>query len=120
MTRVRPRLRKAPGARAAGAVRHLDVAKLRAQRGVVDVKTGHLRNHLSRYLQHVRRTGETIVVLDRAVPVAEIRPWSGEARGTPSDVWGSRARFETLAGAWEDFDLPDCRTHARKQRSPLD
>ncbi len=36
------------------------------------VSISNLKNHLSRYLRHVR-SGEVVVVLDRERPVAEIR-----------------------------------------------
>lgn len=35
-----------------------------------------LKNQLSRYLDYVR-AGETVMVLDRKVPIAELRPISG-------------------------------------------
>ena len=38
-------------------------------------KVSDLKNQLSRYLDYVRH-GETILVLDRKVPVAELRPVS--------------------------------------------
>jgi antitoxin (DNA-binding transcriptional repressor) of toxin-antitoxin stability system len=49
------------------------------------VKIAELRNHLSRYLDHVR-AGGTLLVLDRRRPIAEIRPvaaWA--ARGASGD-----------------------------------
>ena len=36
-----------------------------------------LKNQLSRYLDYVRQ-GETVIVLDRKIPVAELRPISQE------------------------------------------
>lgn len=47
------------------------------------VKIAELKNHLSRYLDHVR-SGESVLVLDRDQPVARIVPLArlgGEARG---------------------------------------
>lgn len=87
----------------------------------MEVKTGHLRNHLSRYLKRVRQTGETIVVLDRNEPVAEIRPYSKAEAATPQDIWTRRAHFMARAGAIEeDLPLPERRTAAHKDRNPLD
>ena len=49
------------------------------------VKIAELRNHLSRYLDHVR-AGGTLVVLDRNHPIAEIRPIATpSARGASED-----------------------------------
>lgn len=87
----------------------------------MEVKTGALRDNLSRYLKRVRQTGDTIIVLDRDVPVAEIRPYEGEHTGASSGVWGLRAQFEAQAGALdEDFVLPQRHTQSRKQKNPLD
>jgi prevent-host-death family protein len=36
------------------------------------VKTAALKNNLSRYLRHVRETGEEIIVCDRDTPIARI------------------------------------------------
>jgi len=38
-------------------------------------KVSELKNQLSRYLDYVRH-GETVLVLDRKIPVAELRPVS--------------------------------------------
>ena len=85
------------------------------------IKTGNLRNNLSRYLKRVRQTGETIVVLDREEPVAELRPFSGAAADSTRDVWGQREHFILQTGPWsEDFELPVRQTHAHKQSNPLD
>jgi antitoxin (DNA-binding transcriptional repressor) of toxin-antitoxin stability system len=40
-------------------------------------KVSDLKNQLSRYLDYVRN-GETVLVLDRKVPVAELRPVSAK------------------------------------------
>src|SRR5213593_1194028 len=49
------------------------------------VKIAELRNHLSRYLDHVR-AGGTLLVLDRKRPIAEIRPIAAPpARGVNAD-----------------------------------
>lgn len=85
------------------------------------VKTGSLRNNLSRYLKRVRQTGETIVVLDRDMPVAEIRPFQGEQTENAPSVWAMRAHFEKQSGAInEEFELAARQTHPRKDRNPLD
>jgi len=87
----------------------------------MEVKTGSLRNNLSRYLKRVRQTGDTIVVLDRDVPVAEIHPFRGDNAGTASDVWGMRMQYEARSGNLdEEFELPDRATHSRKKKNPLD
>jgi len=52
-------------------------------------KIAELKNHLSRYLDHVR-SGESVLVLDRDQPVAQIVPLS---RPTP----GSRGHDGRLA-----------------------
>ena len=41
-------------------------------------RVSDLKNQLSRYLDYVRH-GETVLVLDRKIPVAELRPVSQEA-----------------------------------------
>ena len=43
-------------------------------------RVSDLKNQLSRYLDYVRH-GETVLVLDRTVPVAELRPLSEKAPG---------------------------------------
>ncbi|MCC5839712.1 MAG: type II toxin-antitoxin system Phd/YefM family antitoxin [Opitutales bacterium] len=85
------------------------------------MKTGNLRNNLSRYLKRVRQTGETIVVLDREEPVAELRPYGGTVAEVAKDVWSQRERHIREKGGWtEDFELPTRRTHAHKHDNPLD
>lgn len=87
----------------------------------MEVKTGKLRNQLSRYLNRVRRTGDTIIVLDRDLPIAEIRPYEADATENRSDVWSRRAQMEVqLGGLDEDFELPERLTRSGKQANPLD
>lgn len=87
----------------------------------MEVKTGNLRNNLSRYLKRVRQTGDTIVILDRDVPIAEIHPFQGKNADTASDVWGIRMQYEEQSGNLdEEFALPDRATHSRKKQNPLD
>jgi prevent-host-death family protein len=88
----------------------------------MEVKTGELRDQLSRYLKRVRQTGDTIVVLDRNVPVAELRPYSDTNSSLPpKDVWSNRARYESEIGQLdEDFELPSRTTDRRKAKNPLD
>lgn len=50
------------------------------------VKTGELKNNLSRYLKQLERTGESITILDRNRPVAKITPIRGK-RGAPESSW---------------------------------
>jgi antitoxin (DNA-binding transcriptional repressor) of toxin-antitoxin stability system len=86
----------------------------------MEVKTGALRNHLCRYLRQVRETGETIVVLDRNKPVAEIRPFRA-AENVRSGIWELRRRLEQEEKGWEeDFELPERITRSRKHKNPLD
>ncbi|PXA03272.1 hypothetical protein DDZ13_12665 [Coraliomargarita sinensis] len=87
----------------------------------MEVKTGELRNQLSRYLKRVRQTGNSIIVLDRNRPVAEIRPYVEDAASARSDVWARRAQIEAQQGVFdEDFELPERKTHADKHANPLD
>jgi prevent-host-death family protein len=50
------------------------------------VKTGELKNNLSRYLKQLAETGESITILDRNRPVARITPLRGK-RGAKRSVW---------------------------------
>lgn len=87
----------------------------------MEVKTGSLRNNLSRYLKRVRQTGDTIVVLDRDMPVAEIHPFHGDKAGSSRDVWEMRIQYEAQSGSLdEEFALPNRSTQSRKQGNPLD
>ena len=91
------------------------------QSGYMDVKTGNLRNNLSRYLRRVRQTGDTIVVFDRDRPVAEIRPYTEDEAGQPTGVWARRAAFEKMDGVLsEHFELPKRFTASRKHNNPLE
>jgi len=87
----------------------------------MEVKTGELRNHLSHYLKRVRQTGDTITVMDRNRPVAEIRPYADQSQVGQADVWMRRAQLEAEMGSLdEDIDLPVRRTHPKKRLNPLD
>jgi antitoxin (DNA-binding transcriptional repressor) of toxin-antitoxin stability system len=61
----------------------------------MDVKTGELKNNLSRYLKP--ETGEPIPILDRDRPVAKITRIRGK-RGTPETAW-TKERARLLAKA---------------------
>lgn len=50
------------------------------------VKTGELKNNLSRYLKRLAETGESITILDRDRPVAKITPIRGK-RGAKASSW---------------------------------
>ena len=50
------------------------------------VKTGELKNNLSRYLKQLAETGESITILDRNRPVAKITPLRGQ-RGAKRSAW---------------------------------
>lgn len=100
---------------------HLDLAKLRANLSQMEVKTGELRNQLSRYLKRVRQTGSTITVMDRNRPIAEIRPYPDAAQDVRSDVWTRRAQLEAQWGKLdEEIDLPERRTNPEKHSNPFD
>lgn len=87
----------------------------------MEVKTGELRNQLSRYLKRVRQTGDSIIVLDRNQPVAEIRPYIEDASSARSDIWSRRAQLEARMGELDgDFDLPERRTDPDKHANPMD
>ena|SRR3989338_7465064 len=63
----------------------------------MEVKTGVLKNNLSRYLKQVQRTGESITVLDRNRPVARLAPWRGK-RNAADSAW-AKERETLLAKA---------------------
>ncbi len=63
----------------------------------MQVKTGELKNNLSRYLRQLERTGGSITILDRNRPVAKITPIRGK-RGAPESTW-SKERAKLLAQA---------------------
>jgi prevent-host-death family protein len=63
----------------------------------MEVKTGDLKNNLSRYLKQVALTGESITILDRNRPVAKITPIRGK-RGAPETAW-AKERAKLLARA---------------------
>lgn len=87
----------------------------------MEVKTGELRNQLSRYLKRVRQTGDSITVLDRNRPIAEIRPYADPSHDARSNVWMRRAEMEArLGGLDEDIELPERRTDPTKHTNPLD
>lgn len=88
----------------------------------MNVKTGKLRDQLSHYLKRVRQTGDSIIVMDRNNPVAEIRPYQDSAKSSLlADVWTRRAQFEKQQSPLdEDFELPVRETASVKHRNPLD
>lgn len=99
----------------------VDLAKKCKKLGYMEVKTGELRNQLSRYLKRVQQTGDSIIVLDRNRPVAEIRPYVDEASNSRSDIWTRRAQLEVQSGVFdEDFELPERITAPSKRANPLD
>jgi antitoxin (DNA-binding transcriptional repressor) of toxin-antitoxin stability system len=53
------------------------------------VKTGELKNNLSRYLKRLAQTGESITILDRDRPVARITPIRGK-RGAADSGWAKK------------------------------
>lgn len=85
------------------------------------VKTGELRNHLSRYLKRVRQTGDPITVMDRSRPIATIMPHAYDTQVVSADVWTRRAQFEAeMGGLHEDIQLPTRHTRPGKHLNPLD
>lgn len=62
------------------------------------VKTGELKNNLSRYLRRLAETGESITILDRNRPIARIMPLRG-ARGTKKAPSWAKERTELLKKA---------------------
>ena len=46
----------------------------------MQVKTGELKNNLSRYLKRLAETGESITILDRNRPVARLMPLRAKRR----------------------------------------
>lgn len=73
---------------------HIDLAIFQGYLSYMNVKTADLKNNLSRYLRHIRETGETILVCDRDEPVATLAPLRRSA-----DAEWSRFRTEALARA---------------------
>jgi antitoxin (DNA-binding transcriptional repressor) of toxin-antitoxin stability system len=63
----------------------------------MNVKTGELKNNLSRYLKRLAETGESITILDRDRPVAKITSIRGK-RGAPESTW-AKERIRLLAKA---------------------
>jgi len=87
----------------------------------MEVKTGNLRNNLSRYLKRVQQTGDTLVVMDRNTPVAEIHPFRAPVPARANSVWTARQELEQISGPLdEDFDLLQRSTLPHKQKNPLD
>jgi antitoxin (DNA-binding transcriptional repressor) of toxin-antitoxin stability system len=87
----------------------------------MEVKTGQLRDHLSRYLKRVQQTGDSLVVMDRNTPVAEIHPFRAARPAEAGSVWAARRQMEQTSEALdEDFELPQRSTLPHKQENPLD
>ena len=63
----------------------------------MEVKTGQLKNNLSRYLKRVAQTGETITIMDRNRPVARLSPIRGKR--TKADSEWAKERAAILARA---------------------
>jgi antitoxin (DNA-binding transcriptional repressor) of toxin-antitoxin stability system len=77
----------------------------------MNVKTADLKNNLSRYLRHIRQTGETILVCDQDEPVATLAPLLRD----PDSEW-TRFRTEALARARVaglELDIPSARAQRR-------
>lgn len=87
----------------------------------MEVKTGQLRDHLSRYLKRVKQTGDSLVVMDRNTPVAEIHPFRAAHPGEANSVWAARRQIDQTDGVLdEDFEVPQRSTFSYKQENPLD
>jgi len=70
----------------------------------MNVNTGVLKNKLSYFLRHLRKTGESIVVCDRNEPIATLSPIERD-----SDAEWVRQRQEALARAGKiglKLDIP--------------
>ena len=63
----------------------------------MEVKTGELKNNLSRYLKRVAQTGESLTILDRNRPVAKLTPWRGK-KSAHKTAW-EKERERVLAKA---------------------
>jgi prevent-host-death family protein len=72
------------------------------------VKTGELKNNLSRYLKRLVETGESITILDRDRPVARIMPLRGKRGAKPSAWSKERARvLERAAKLGIKLSMPE-------------
>lgn len=58
---------------------------------MVNAKIGELKNHLSRYLERVRR-GESVRILDRTRPIARIVP--EQKHGSGHKAWSRESLLE--------------------------
>jgi len=63
----------------------------------MQVKTGELRNHLSRYLKRLAQTGESVTILDRNRPVARLVPLKGKRKH--ADASWEKEKAKLLARA---------------------
>lgn len=80
------------------------------------VNVADAKAHLSAYLREVK-AGETLVICERNVPVAEVRPYDEEAHRTPKlgflrgRVWIAKDAFDPMSEAelaeWERPIFPD-------------
>lgn len=80
------------------------------------VNVADAKAHLSAYLREVKN-GETLVICERNVPVAELRAYHEEARRTPrlgfmkGRMWIAKDAFDPMSEAelaeWERPTLPD-------------
>lgn len=63
----------------------------------MEVKTGELKNNLSRFLKRVAQTGEPITILDRNRPVARLMPLR-PPRGKKDTAW-EKTRMDLMSRA---------------------
>lgn len=86
---------------------------------MIVLKTAEFKNGLSRFLQIVRETGESITVCDRDKPVVKVIPY--QESNADSSVWVLREADEKINGSWdEDFDLPNRKVDPDRYQNPLD
>ena len=59
-------------------------------------KRSDLKNQISRYLDYVKH-GETVLVLDRMVPVAELKPVTVKSSSENLSLWSEKESFDWAA-----------------------
>lgn len=82
-------------------------------------KIAELKNHLSRYLDHVR-SGESVLVLDRDQPVAQIiplaRPTEGSRRHDARRLLGAKRQILAAWPRWSGVTAVEVvRRHAERE-----
>ena len=83
---------------------------------MISVKVRELKNRLSHYLQ-IARKGETVVVLDRNTPIAEIRARSVGASSEQTDRYIRELSSQGLLIAAKADTVPNFTSLIRKARA---